>query len=85
MIPDTPVSIVLESEMDDPSVLSAFSDEELLVADSRGRTVLHAAAHKGHAQTLVALVEKFRGMIHKSDSLGNTPAHYAAGAPWESD
>ena len=83
MVPDTPISVILESEKDSPSILERFSQEELMVSDSLGRTVLHAAAHKGYPKILTVLLQKLPSMKDKSDSTGKNPVHYAAGVEWQ--
>ena len=83
MGPDTPISLVLGSKTDDPSVLSGFSDDELTITDSMGRTALHAAAYKGYVKILVMLLNKFPSLKDERDSTGKTPVHYAAGMEWE--
>jgi hypothetical protein len=83
MVPASPISVILESKTDDPSVLDRFSDEELMVSDSLDRTVLHAAAHKGYPRILTMLLKKLPSMKDKSDSTGKNPVHYAAGLEWQ--
>ena len=83
MIPDTPISVILESKSDDPSILGWFSDEELATTDYLGRTVLHAAAHKGYPRILTMLLKKLPSMKDQQDSSGKNPVHYAAGMEWE--
>ena len=78
MGPDTPISLVLGSKTDDPSVLSGFSDDELTITDSMGRTALHAAAYKGYVKILVMLLNKVPSLKDERDSTGKTPVHYAA-------
>ena len=82
---DTPLSLILASEIDDPMILEGFMDQALRATDDKGRNALHAACSKGFPLILSDLLRRVPDLKDTGDSSGATPALYACGRKWDDD
>jgi len=81
----TPLSLILESETDDPQILHGFEDSALRLTDRNGRNVMHAACSKGFPLILSDLLRRVSDLKDAVDSKGQTPAFYACGVSWNEE